>query len=98
MPEAAEDAPKSDDMPKMEEATVSVNWVVNIAENAGAFEDLVLGPFKELHPNITVNWQSLGYRILMDKQVVELAAGSSPDIPGSRTYPLPSVSGRRLRD
>ena len=82
MPEAAEDAPKSDDMPKMEEATVSVNWVVNIAENAGAFEDLVLGPFKELHPNITVNWQSLGYRILMDKQVVELAAGSSPDILG----------------
>ena len=80
-PESAE-APKSDDMPKMEEATVSVNWVVNIAENAGAFEDLVLGPFKELHPNITVNWQSLGYRNLMDKQVVELAAGSSPDILG----------------
>ncbi len=82
MPEASDDAPQSDDMPQMEEATVSVNWVVNIAENAGAFEDLVLGPFKELHPNITVNWQSLGYRNLMEKQVVELAAGSSPDILG----------------
>ena len=80
-PEAAE-APKSEDMPKMEEATVSVNWVVNIHENAGAFEDLVLGPFKELHPNITVNWQSMAYRVLMEKQVVELAAGSSPDILG----------------
>jgi ABC-type glycerol-3-phosphate transport system substrate-binding protein len=80
-PEAAE-APKSEDMPKMEEATVNVNWVVNIHENAGAFEDLVLGPFQELHPNITVNWQSLAYRVLMEKQVVELAAGSSPDILG----------------
>ena len=46
------------------------------------FEDLVLGPFKELHPNITVNWQSMAYRALMEKQVVELAAGSSPDILG----------------
>ena len=80
-PEAAE-APKSEDMPKMEEATVNVNWVVNIHENAGAFEDLVLGPFQELHPNITVNWQSMAYRVLMEKQVVELAAGSSPDILG----------------
>ena len=78
----ADDAPKSEDMPAMEEATVSVNWVVNIHENAGAFEDLVLGPFKELHPNITVNWQSMAYRALMEKQVVELAAGSSPDILG----------------
>lgn len=76
----ADDAPKSEDMPKAEPATVNVRWIVNVAENAQAFEDGVINRFREMHPDINLNYEGSPYRAHYDKMLAELAANEAIDI------------------
>ncbi len=78
-PEAGE-APQAEDTPKMEPATVNVRWIVNVAENAQAFEDGVINRFREMHPDIDLKYEGSPYRAHYDKMLAELAANEAIDI------------------
>jgi len=70
----ADDAPQSEDTPKKEPATVNIRWIVNVAENAQAFEDGVINRFREMHPDIDLTYEGSPYRAHYDKMLAELAA------------------------
>ena len=84
----ADEAPKAEEAPTTEPATINVRWIVNVAENAQAFEDGVINRFREMHPDIDLKYEASPYGAHYEKMLAELAANEGHRHSHSRSNPV----------